>query len=141
MEPTNDELWENLQQRLVDVQTRKSLIPRIQEGRKEAIIRSLQRARLRNKPLSDRHKKTEKAYQKARNHWQELLSQYQALVKTEHIHLQNAVANVEFEIQQKPVFDLDLEDYKSALEASIQGLEHEKKAVLKPLEPGKPYWH
>ena len=141
MEPTNDELWENLQQRLVDIQTRKSLIPRIQEGRKEAIIRSLQWARLRNKPLSDRHKKTEQAYQKARNHWQELLSQYQELVKTEHMHLQNAMANVEFEIRQKPVFDLDLEDYKSALEASIQGLEHEKKAVLKPLEPGKTNWH
>ena len=31
--------------------------------------------------------------------------------------------------------------YKSALQASIQGLEHEKKAVLKPLEPGKTNWH
>lgn len=141
MEPTNEQLWQTLQQRLADIQTRKSLIPKIQEGRKEAIIRTLQWNRVRNKPFSDRHKKIEQVFNQARRDWKELLDQYKNLVKKEQAHLKKALNNVEQEISQKSVLDLDLEDHKRALLASITGLEHEQKAVLKPLEPGETNWH
>ena len=137
MEPTNEQLWQTLQQRLADIQTRKSLIPKIKEGRKEAIIRSLQWNRVRNKPFNDRYKKIEQAFNQARKEWKQLLEQYKNLVQKEDKHLKEALNSVEKEIRQKDVFDLDLEDHKSALLASINGLEHEQKAVLKPLEPGE----
>ena len=137
MEPTNEQLWQTLQQRLADIQTRKSLIPKIQEGRKEALIRSLQWNRVRNKPFSDRYKKIEQAFNQARKEWKQLLEQHKNLVKKEDSHLKEALNKVELEIRQKNVLDLDLEDHKSALLASISGLEHEQKAVLKPLEPGE----
>lgn len=126
----NKIIWESMQERIERIQKRQALIPRAKQLQKELVIMKMQLLKLEERPLDKRYADKRTALSTKSDELKALQSVYRELAMQERETLKENLEEINRKIGASVLYDLDLEDYRSSLEQSINALKDEINQVL-----------